>query len=51
VASLQVLQNVPHFAVFSGNCSEAEVSEQLYVSNKTRLFQDTGFWNSNPEVK
>jgi hypothetical protein len=27
---LQVLQNVSHFAFFSGSCSETEVSEQLY---------------------
>ncbi|MDR2078913.1 MAG: hypothetical protein LBP74_04215 [Treponema sp.] len=28
--SLQVLQNVPHFAVLNGCCSETEVSKQLY---------------------
>jgi hypothetical protein len=26
----QVLQNAPYFAVFSGSCSETEVSKQLY---------------------
>jgi hypothetical protein len=30
----QVLQNAPHFAVYSGSCSETEVSEQLYYINK-----------------
>jgi hypothetical protein len=32
-------QNAPHFAVFSGCCSETEVSEQLYY--KAAFPEDT----------
>jgi hypothetical protein len=39
----QVLQNAPPFAVYSGSCSETEVSEQLYLVS----FENSSFYKLN----
>jgi hypothetical protein len=44
----QALQNTPHFAVFSGCCSETEVSEQLHF---TRFFPFRVFGTIEPCAK
>jgi hypothetical protein len=46
----QVLQNAPHFAVFSGSYSETEVSKQLYSNlNGFKYITDSGLLGLIPD--